>query len=244
MFFFILFLGDESGLNTSCFSQLNEGHMLSFDSNNSEKSIESIPRIRPEIAQQVEKILMNGLKHNQPLTCIESSVKILNQAPGVKYQLPESKYKIKQSIEPTFEYEMYYFCKKCQLHSCFARKQVIKCSLVCTHCGNSIKKEPNNFFIYIPLRQQLEASITKYWDSIFRFQNSYEKDENYICDVRDGSICKQIDLEFSNFEHGWCTKVQIIEKWTMADTNNSKLFAPPTAIYLFKYYGGRPSFRQ
>lgn len=159
---------------------MNESQMISFDSNDSRKSTELVPRIRPEIAQQVEKCLTNGLKYNQPLTCLENSMKILNQAPCVKFQLPETKYKIKQSIDPAFEYEMHYHCKKCQLYTGFPRKQAIKIALVCTHCDDIIEKKSNKFFIYIPLRQQLKSSIKKHWDSILRFQNSDERDENSI----------------------------------------------------------------
>lgn len=56
-------------------------------------------------------------------------------------------------------------------------------------------KKSDELFIYIPIEQQLRLSIEKNFDSIIQFKYS-KRDENFVSDVRDGSIHKNIDLKF------------------------------------------------
>lgn len=183
-------------MNTSCYSEMSGSLMLSFNSSDS-SVCETVPTTRPEVAKQLEKCVLNGMKYNNPLTCLESSVRILNEAPGAKFQLPETKYQVRRAIEPAFEFEFHYECKKCDTFSGIPSKGANKEQAVCVYCGDIIEKKSDNFFIYIPLQQQLQKSIRDNWDSIIRFRET-ERDENYVCDVRDGSICKKIDAKFPN----------------------------------------------
>lgn len=68
---------------------------------------------------------------------------------------------------------------------------------MCQYCEFNIKKSLHNFFIYIPVQQQLEASIEQNWESIFDFKQT-EREEQCIADIHDGLICRKINDTFPN----------------------------------------------
>lgn len=172
--------------------------MFSFTSNDSVDSAKSITKVHPEILQQTGKCVLNGLKYNNPMTSLANTIKIVNETPGAKFELPSTKYKIRNFVSPAFDFKMYYECGKCQNYTGVPSNERDGV-LMCVHCDDTIiEKKPNNFFVYIPLLQQLRASIKNNWDLVLRYK-AERRDENFIADVCDGSVFKKIDKEFSNF---------------------------------------------
>lgn len=186
-----------SGTDQSYFSQINDSLMQSFTSIDSTKSVVSQLLIRPDVSDQLAKCIRKGLKHQEPLTSIESSLKIMNEVPGARYQLPETKYKIRQTIHPGFDIDLHYKCQRCGLYTGVPKSLVNKIQLNCPHCECNILKTADNFFVYIPIKQQLVESIRKNWTSILCFKQR-KRDENFISDIHDGHIVKEIDTKFPN----------------------------------------------
>lgn len=169
--------------------------MISFNSNDSTEKLRSVSKFRSEVIEQVEKVVLNALKYNNPQTCIESSIGILNEVPGSKFHLPETKYMVRQTIELALEFEVHYMCKKCEVYTGLPYKQAKISQIDCKQCHTAFDKKSDEFFIYIPIEQQLRLSIKKNFDSIMKFKYS-DRDENFVSDVRDGSIHKSIDSKF------------------------------------------------
>lgn len=87
---------------------------------------------------------------------------------------------------------MHYKCQKCKKYTTI--NSVIKSSQVqCKNveCGVIIEKKGDNFFIYIPLAQQLQQSIKMHFDSIQRIRGRPKTD--CISDIHDGENCRKID---------------------------------------------------
>lgn len=172
--------------------------MVSFNSNDStEKLCPLAKKFRPEVTDQMEKVVLNALKYNVPQTCIENSLKILNEVPGSKFHLPETKYKMRQTIEPVFEFEVHYKCEKCKIYTGIQRKQATSNHINCKQCNGAFDRKTNEFFIYIPLEQQLRLSIEKNFNSIVQFKNSH-RDGNNVSDPRDGTVLKTLDAKYPN----------------------------------------------
>lgn len=169
--------------------------MISFNSTDSTEKLRSELKFRSEVTDQVEKVVLNALKYNNPKSCIESSIKIMNEVPGSKFHLPETKYMVKETIQTVFDFEVHYMCKKCEIYTGTPYKKAKISQIVRKECGATFGKKSDEFFIYIPIEQQLRLSIEKNFDSIIQFKCS-ERDENFVSDVRDGSIHKNIDLKF------------------------------------------------
>lgn len=108
--------------------------------------------------------------------------------------MPESTHLIDRMHKPIFDYEIHYKCQRCQaytaLHSAMKLNEV-KCKD--SKCAVNIVKKADNFFIYIPLAQQIRESIGKHFDYIMNHRER-ERTER-ISDVHDGYICKKIDTE-------------------------------------------------
>lgn len=100
----------ENEIDQSYFSEICDSfNTLSFSSNDSKKNeLHSEKVIRPEVFDQVAKCVKKGLKYNEPLTSIESALKIMNEVPGSRFQLPHTKYKFRQAIGPAIDIEMHY----------------------------------------------------------------------------------------------------------------------------------------
>lgn len=155
------------------------------------------PCVRVEIATQLQQSVANAIKHKNSLSCLEDTIKIVNETPGAHFLLPKTKYMIRKSIKRRFVYEMHYECEKCNNFTGIEREESIKIQIECVHCKTPIKKKADNFFIYIPIKQQLEESIQKNWKSINDFKSSTRSDD-YISDIHSGLTHKQLDARFPN----------------------------------------------
>lgn len=169
--------------------------MISFNSNDSAEKLKSVSQFHPEVTGLVEKVVLNALKKNNPHTCIENSIKILNEVPGSKFRLPDTKYKIRQTVQPAFEYEVHYMCRECEIYTRAPSKEQRKNQINCKQCGSAVDRKSDEFFIYIPIEQQLRVSIEKNFDSIIQFKYA-ERNKNVISDIQDGHIHKNLDSKF------------------------------------------------
>lgn len=179
----------ENEIDQSYFSEICDSfHSLSFSSNDSKKNdVHSGKKIRPEVFDQVAKCVKKSLKYNEPSTSIESALKIMNEVPGSRFQLPQTKYKFRQAIGPSIDIEMHYKCQRCGLCTGVSKSSAVKSELDCSNCNCTITKTADNFFMYIPLKQQLVESIRRNWESIVLFKQ-IKREKMFISDIHDGHI--------------------------------------------------------
>lgn len=187
----------ENEIDQSYFSEICDSfNSLSFSSNDSKQNDVHCKKIvRPEVFDQVAKCVKKSLKYNEPSTSIESTLKILNEVPGSRFHLPHTKYKFRQAIGPPIDIEMHYRCQRCGFCTGIPKSSATKTELDCSHCNCTISKTADNFFMYIPLKQQLVESIRRNWESIVLFKQ-IKREENFISDIHDGYILKKIESEF------------------------------------------------
>lgn len=185
-------------MNLSYFSHISDEQIISFNSNDSVsfETEESDSRVNTEVAKQIGKCLENTLDFNSPLTCLRKNIEIINDTPGIKVELPATMFKIRKTIKPAFRHEFHYACHLCENYTLDDRKCKSD-QIACDYCDGTIKKSSHNFFVYIPLKQQLMASIEKNWESILDFK-CRKRDTKFISDIHDGVICQNIDTNFPN----------------------------------------------
>lgn len=77
--------------------------------------------------------------------------RIVNSTPGSVIKVPETKYLIKKCIEPKFKLETHAKCRRCLNY------YGNTCSEIrCNSCDIPIKATNSDYFIYIPVKEQLE----------------------------------------------------------------------------------------
>lgn len=151
-----------------------------------------VSQFQPEVVQQVQEILHHAVENNSTLIGIEQTAKLVNHVKGAHFRVPESKYLLQKVVKPIFDYELHYKCQKCATytaHHSNMKSNQVQCENF--KCGVTIETKSDNFFIYIPLPQQLRQSIKMHYNSIKFYRNREKTDR--ISDVHDGYICKNID---------------------------------------------------
>lgn len=131
------------------------------------------------------------LRHNLTLACLEDVMKLLNETLEECQKLPTGKVQIMNMFREHRDLvDIVYFvkCNKCQKYSKVENKTSAKCS----HCGNGLKFTETNYFVNLPVEQQIVKSIKENWSSIQKFTIDREKDPTMISDVYDGAVLKKI----------------------------------------------------
>lgn len=132
------------------------------------------------------------LQFNSPYASLENHSRIINSTPNASIQIPTTKYKLKNIALPQFKMEYHIFCKNCKNYSVTAKNGFqIKCDLCSVPIGTSVSE----FFIYIPLEQQLRKMITENFEEIC-FENS-SQDNNFISDVHDCIQYKKLSQKYA-----------------------------------------------
>lgn len=125
--------GEYSSLDTS----LNECFLLQ-ESNNVSKN---------PVTVAINKLLQFQADHYTSNRATIQMAKIQNEVPGSGIEIPLSKKQMEKRASQKFSFEYYVFCEKC--------KEVTKHQEKCLQCDIITAKTRENFFIYIPVKQQL-----------------------------------------------------------------------------------------
>lgn len=82
-------------------------------------------------------------------------------------------------------------CDKCKKSTKVQADQ--KQGLKCLHCDELLKTNETNFFVIIPVEQQIVQSVKENWTEICQYSESWNgEDTKTYKDARDGSILKEI----------------------------------------------------
>lgn len=130
----------------------------------------------------VMDILNFRATNNTSFKAAEDFAKKINQMPGAQIELPTSQYLLKKEANLKFNFDHYIICDKCKY---------LNKTEICQKCELKTKKRKNNYFIYIPVKQQIKFFLQRYQKEIVEFMRKSKKD-NDICDFDDGEIYKKI----------------------------------------------------
>lgn len=134
---------------------------------------------------------------------MQDVVKLMNRARISKEDLPTSMYLIFKTISEHFPCEFprkfFVFCSKC--HS-YSKSSDTKQGKICENCDKKIIARETNFFVHIPIKNQLIHSIQLNWTSIQKYTEFIDNNANTnsITDVHSASLLKQLYRSFSKSE--------------------------------------------
>lgn len=148
-----------------------------------------------KIPEHLEMVLSFFLKHNLTLTALEDLLllvnKIIIQCDGSKdYILPTSKYLFKKIFGRTvIEYHT-----KCTACDKFSITNQLNERKKCTNaeCKSPIIPKETNFFVYMPIGEQLKEIIERNVDEIDEYSSNVKKVENnVITDIQNSRLYKE-----------------------------------------------------
>lgn len=123
------------------------------------------------IIDMVNEVILDRAKYNKSYAAASSHAKSLNSVPGALVQIPTEKEKMKAHINLKYSYEIFIVC------DC---KFLCKPGQICKGCSKMPpKKGKSNYFIYIPLKQQILWKFDQHLDKILQY-TQYEREENEI----------------------------------------------------------------
>lgn len=128
-----------------------------------------------------KKVVSHALHFNQSYKELEEMAKIINSTPNASIRVPTSKYMLKKSVKQNLSIEYHIRCAECKNTTISISSGVL---VECETCLKKISTANSDFFIYIPIEQQLRKIIDEHFYEICSYPSSV--DENFITDVHDG----------------------------------------------------------
>lgn len=217
---------DDSDLALRSFHEYSSS---SLEITNVESTIEE--NTENPLTKLVNNILFHRASNNNSFKSACTFAKTLNTMPGAQIQVPETKSVLQQQAKFKFNYIRYIICK------CMCLKLTEKCP----ECGATTKKNKNNYFIHIPVKQQIEFFLRKYTKIICEFMNKRDLNDHEICDFYDGKIYKKIREQFCedtilpfnlNIDGG---KIFTSSKTSLWPIQLVQLYLPPEIRYLSQH---------
>lgn len=172
------------------------------------------------------------LKHNTTLECFKDVFGLMNK--------PKSVYFINKRIAElsVFEYFFYVYCVKCAEYQPFTSKTLIR---TCGHCGSKLMLKETNYFVYVPIIQQIEYSFRRNFDEIMAYE---EKVASSTCmrDIQTGLLWQKIKTKYESSD---CVPLSLSlnsDGAKLFNSNTNSLwpiqliqhYLPPTLRYLLE----------
>lgn len=107
---------------------------------------------------------------------------------------------LKKTIPLAFEFEYHVECPKCHRYSAIRSGDKNLKSVQCNKCNILVTRKATNFFIYIPLEQQITKITNENFEVIMQYREGWNCHENadVISDARDGRIFRDLDARNPN----------------------------------------------
>lgn len=113
---------------------------------------------------------------------VNDIIPILNSVPGASIEIPNDKRYMNKNTEFIYEIKFYAKCVKC--------KELGLCGAQCDKCGIVLKKTETDYFIYIPVGQQIKKTLV---DNLMEIKQYINRPRNgKITDIDDGKVQKEI----------------------------------------------------
>lgn len=104
----------------------------------------------------------------------------------------KSKYFVKKDIalHSKFAFNLYINCHKCKVYRCFENNDRKK---ICYQCLSNLKPVETNFFVYIPVRDQIRNSIKRNFANIVNYHEEIiKRNSENLYDIHSGSVYQNI----------------------------------------------------
>lgn len=141
-----------------------------------------ISEIKNPVEKTVNQLAQLYVDANLSLSAIKKIIPVINETTDGSIGVPEDKRFFQNNIKKSFEAKIYVKCAKCNEIS-----EVGKCG----KCGVDNKKGKDNFFIYLPIEQQIKKSLIEHFDVIDEYSNRQHNAKVYT-DCDDSEIQKRI----------------------------------------------------
>ncbi len=125
------------------------------------------------------------------MACLTDWVQLLNTRLEDYEKLPPGKVQLIELFQEhcdTVDVLLYIKCEKCA--KCTKVQSNKKNGSKCSHCETLLKTNETNFFVIVPIADQIIRSVQKNWKSISDFDTS-KNDKSYR-DAHDGSVLRKI----------------------------------------------------
>lgn len=123
---------------------------------------------------------------------MENMSNIVNSTPNASIKVPCTKYQIKEAIPPALTTEIHIECSNCQNYI-----PSVSSNVHCDKCDRIINTSNSDYFIHIPLKQQLILNIDRNFDEILSYHSSVTQ-SNQMVDIHNAQIFKSTQECFPN----------------------------------------------
>lgn len=110
---------------------------------------------------------------------------VVNRTPNASIKVPSTKYKIKKFLEPIFKSEIFIKCNRCSDYV-----PSLKSNTTCQLCQSSIRTTNSDYFIYIPVKQQIEHKLKLNLNEILAYNSTVHLQNNEIKDIHNAEAFK------------------------------------------------------
>lgn len=144
-----------------------------------------------------ERIVSHSVKHNQSYKSLESMARIVNLTPNASIEIPTTTYSIKKLVQADINFEFHVECTKCKIYSA---TKISKSFTECKQCGQTLKTQNSNHFVYFPIKQQIVKSVNEHINQINSYPMCDDINDSIIRDVYDSAIHKRVLNKYKNAE--------------------------------------------
>lgn len=143
------------------------------------------------IQSQIHRVLDHHLLFNGSYKSLEHMTEIINATPNSLTNIPQTKYRIQQYVAPIIQSEYQIKCKYCKNYT-----SSLTNNAVCVSCHKEIKTSTCEYFINIPVKQQLMKSIESNFESVIAFNRARKSHPNIISDIHDADIYQTVSKRY------------------------------------------------
>lgn len=173
--------------------------------------------------EHLTRVIKHNLDFRGSYKSMEAVAKIVNQTPDASIKIPSTIYKMKKNKQPIFTTEIQMKCS-----GCFNYTSSQKNSTICRDCFLPIKTTDSDYFVYIPILQQLEESIKSNIDEILEY-HSKVLSKNEITDIHSADI-------FQRAQRNYPDHIILI---LVVNTDGAKVYKSTTeSLWLIQLYMG------
>lgn len=138
----------------------------------------------------MNRIIDHGLHFNSSFTAMENLSKIANSTPNASVYVPETKFKIKKLIKPIYKFETHIKCNGCLNYTASFQSET-----QCPTCNIKIKTSLSDYFMNIPIEQQIRRSLKNHISEILEY-NSKISSQSEMMDIHNAEMFKNIQKKY------------------------------------------------
>lgn len=149
----------------------------------------------------IERIIQVYVKHPQSLVCLTDWVKVVNTLLEDCEKLPEGKVQLinlfRENQHNLLDIIFFIKCNKCRKGTKVQADQ--KKGSKCSSCNELLKTNETNFFVILPVEQQILQSIETNWNALNKFWTErIDTNSMSYTDAHDGKILRKVLDEYKD----------------------------------------------